>query len=403
MKRIIITTLSLLCGFTLLAQKNFVDGYIITQDGDSLIGKIDLRSSTKNYQSCMFEKGDVTEYLPADILGYGFSGGKYYTSQALENVFVEVIISGELSLYKYKSSLYIQKKDGSVDRLDYTLEEEEKADWRTEKATKSNTEWHRIFASAIADCYDDPSKTVAPLKLTEKELTAAVIDYNNCRNLPYTVYKQNKEGVKFNFGLMAGYTFATLKAEAGNFPILSRHLAEEYTSQFPFFGGSVNISSPKISETLSFQQDILYSQTSFSSIVETDVTSRDEVHTVDIDLTMISLPFSIKYQSTGQSISYFFQAGGNIELLSGSDTSLETVITNPDNTTETRSAEALGLKSGAFGPWFGLGVAKHFNSFTTELNLRISSLKPLNDGDPQFGGVKTKLTRSQIGLRVYLN
>lgn len=402
MKRMLWVTLVTVFGQSAFAQKDFKEGFIITNNGDSISAQINYRSSAKNYKSCLFlSGGEIIEYFPAEILGYGFVGDKYYESQIVDNFFAEVVISGELSLYKHKSSNYIKRKNEAPVLLEQAILTEESSDWRKSTVTKSNKEWRQKFATAIADCFNDPSDFVKDLNLLEKDLTQAVIEYNECRNLDYKYYKVDRAASKIELGLVGGFTFSTLNI-SGDLPILIRHLKNNYSSQDPFFGLMMNISSPRFSENISFQTEIQYSQSSFSSTVETNVTTRNEIHDSNIDLKMISIPISIKYQSNGGGLTYFVHAGGNIELLSGSDTSLNTLITNDDNTTENRSGQAFELRNSGFGPMIGFGVTRYFKNFKTDLTFRYLSVSQLNTENADFRGLDTKLNKAQLGLIISL-
>lgn len=58
---------------TLLSQKNFVDGYIVTKSGDTLVGEIDFRDQRKISDAISFRKaeGDQTStFHPYDLRSF---------------------------------------------------------------------------------------------------------------------------------------------------------------------------------------------------------------------------------------------------------------------------------------------------------------------------------------------
>lgn len=107
--------LSVFCLLTLLLAAqidNFKSGYILTNHGDTIFGKIDFRTNLSNQQQCKFlPDGNPTEklYKPGDIEGYFFTDdGKYYVSKNLVikedtlKVFAEYLVKGMLNLYYYE-------------------------------------------------------------------------------------------------------------------------------------------------------------------------------------------------------------------------------------------------------------------------------------------------------------
>ena len=67
------------------AQNNFKNGYIITNNNDTIWGEIDFRVDELNAQRCKFRQDKNSEtkiFLPGEIQAYRFSKeGKYYVSK----------------------------------------------------------------------------------------------------------------------------------------------------------------------------------------------------------------------------------------------------------------------------------------------------------------------------------
>ena len=113
MKRISFLLIMVVACLETFGQRNPVDGYIITNQNDTVRGTVDYRTAEENCISCHFKADGeeaVREYLPADIKGYRFlSDGVYYVSRPVEidgaskQVFVEFIIQGGVSLMQYTS------------------------------------------------------------------------------------------------------------------------------------------------------------------------------------------------------------------------------------------------------------------------------------------------------------
>ncbi|MDN3668791.1 hypothetical protein QWY93_05560 [Echinicola jeungdonensis] len=103
--------------FQVKAQNNFKEAFIINLENDTLKGLINSRSEFKNYNSCQFKRnGELTTYQPNQIHGFGFQQGKFYSAEIIKRKFVETLVFGDLSLYKYKSQ-YFLKKEGKTYKL----------------------------------------------------------------------------------------------------------------------------------------------------------------------------------------------------------------------------------------------------------------------------------------------
>lgn len=111
-KTLLLTTL---CFLTLLLSAqtdNFKSGYVLTNHGDTIFGKIDFRTNPINQQECKFlPNGSSVEklYKPCDIEGYFLiDDEKYYISKNLVikedtlKVFTEYLVKGMLNLYYYE-------------------------------------------------------------------------------------------------------------------------------------------------------------------------------------------------------------------------------------------------------------------------------------------------------------
>lgn len=113
------------------AQSDFRPGYIITLQGDTVKGLINYRGDIGNAKDCIFKKEVDQEkiiYAPDQIKSYRFIDGKYYISTNYLNykfknqVFVEYIIKGSISIYYYRDDItdhYYTSKDTLVIELDH--------------------------------------------------------------------------------------------------------------------------------------------------------------------------------------------------------------------------------------------------------------------------------------------
>ncbi len=113
------------------AQLNPVEGYIITNNGDTINGTLDYLSPHVNSKECHFQKegeNDFKIYNPGEIKGYRFkSDGVYYVSRTFlvdsvkTTFFAEFLLKGGVSLYRlYREGLdnyFIENEKGEVVQL----------------------------------------------------------------------------------------------------------------------------------------------------------------------------------------------------------------------------------------------------------------------------------------------
>lgn len=129
-KRVIILILFLFILIEAKAQSDFRPGYVITLQGDTVNGLINYRKDLDNSKNCIFKnKADQESiiYTPDQIRAYRFKDGKYYiSSNSLNhkfenNVFVEHVSKGAVSIYYYKDDVQehlLVSKDTLILELD---------------------------------------------------------------------------------------------------------------------------------------------------------------------------------------------------------------------------------------------------------------------------------------------
>ena len=107
------------------AQVNPKEGFIITNQKDTIYGMIDYRTNTINAQQCVFKADDASEYVkytPGQILGYRFKeNGKFYVSKKFDNneeFFAEFLVDGIMNLYRkekgFRQIYYLENEEGKV-------------------------------------------------------------------------------------------------------------------------------------------------------------------------------------------------------------------------------------------------------------------------------------------------
>lgn len=347
------------------AQQNFRDGFIVTTQRDTIFVQIDYRSEARNYESCHAKDGSgIKKYGPEEILSYGFVDDKHFESGIVEGSFVEVLVLGELSLYRHDASFYV-KKDEKVHHLE---EREIRIGKGSTASVGADTRWKGLLSVLIGDCITGP-KVLEKLQFNERRITNLTIQYNTCRQSPSTVYKSTKPWVKAEASIVFGMIRSTLAVDNDrNIPYLN----DQYHSLDPSIGLILGISSPRVSERLAFQAEVHVSQVNYSSthVVRRQYTSYDDTY---INATTISTPLVIKYSFPEKK--YFLQLNAGLALDSHikSDTWVirETVSAGVVTTVET---DVFEVSKNQFGYIAGFSVMRPFSKFKAGLLLRYAVL-----------------------------
>ncbi len=375
------------------AQASFRDGFIIVDQQDTIFGKVAYRTNARNYRVCRFKKdGLVTRYTSSQIDGFGYMDDKFFSSKVLNNQFAEVLVKGDLSLYKHKRHYYIRKLDGGVLKFE---SKNVKLMLDGKEGVILDDRWKKYLTYLVSDCNIIGEKK---LRLTEKKLGKVITDYNKCRGTNFTVYRENRPWVKMDFGVAAGITRSSIKITERSRQFLS--LSENYISVHPSAGLLVSISSPRTAERLFLQSEIHYMKSSFSSFVSLqrslNTSPVQERHNTSIDLTTISIPLSVKYTIPNEVLALYFQGGINYDHQISPKTWIASEKVYKGNL-ETIEKAPFTFDRNQVGYWGGIGMLKPFRYFKGSLTVRYFKMGRLN----QTNGFIAKTDRLSLLLIIF--
>jgi hypothetical protein len=201
---LVFLTISSLSSLTLQAQSfdedvnlhQEVPGYIINNDGDTIIGKIKVQTRSKNQAKVKFisKTGKSKTYKPKHLIGYGYQTKQNNNSEksivyrdrhflrkeadrppvpfSSKTVFMEVKASGKAILYSY----YVQNNENVDNKYIHYYYLKFKDGTRERKITQDNFDWS--VPAFLEDC-----KKIAGLVSTRMvfaNLEELVKIYNNC-------------------------------------------------------------------------------------------------------------------------------------------------------------------------------------------------------------------------------
>jgi hypothetical protein len=405
MKRLILL-ITLICieEFS-FSQTDYRNGYIITNARDTLFGLVDYRERAKAYKSCDFKisKGQNTiTYEPSNIIGYGFENDKFYQSKEIsikdqisKVAFLEVIVRGLVSLYKFEDTYFIEKDNNGLQQL---LIETKEVFVDGKRVLKNTNQHIATINMLLFDCAEIRAK-VQKIRLYEKELTNLIEDYNRCKGEPSITFKNKKPWTKAIIGMTGGLNISQLNFEANPG---YRHLAGNFeVFKSPMIGVSIDILSPRLSERISFHADLLYLTTKYYNYTLYKISSSVERNYVTIELRQLKIPIGIRYTFPKREFTPYFNAGMSSTIhLSSNSIWVQEVESN--SVVNTNESEALTIGNKQFGLWAGCGVIKSINK---KLNAFLELRYEQTDGIAPFSvdsqGLNSKISNFQIliGIR----
>lgn len=262
MKLQLITALAIsLFSISSFAQKQFLSGYIIQHDGDTLFGFIAQKEAFSSARKCVFKATDsspIQRFKPEEIKAYRFNNGKYYVSKKLDNdstFFLEYLINGIIDIYYYKDALgdhYLLEKDGKMTILD----NKEQFIYRNGKKFRSQT--NKYIGVLKYELRDHPElyQKIEATKFNHKGLISVGKKYHEvaCDEYACEIYSKKVKKAQLFWGSFIGGIMGRYN---GNEPyFISFDRAEPDWSPNFSAGIIVGTTIPRINRRMRFSIDL---------------------------------------------------------------------------------------------------------------------------------------------------
>ena len=347
------------------SQTDYRDGFIITNARDTLYGLVNYREGAKAYQSCDFKiskSQNAITYEPQNTIGYGFGNDKAFQSREIsikgkpsKVAFLEVIVRGLVSLYKFEDVYFIEKNGTGLQQL---INETNEVFIDGKKRIMKTNQYVGTINILLFDCVELRPK-IPRIRLSEKALTNLIEDYNRCKGATGITFKAKKAWTKTIIGATGGLNISQL-----SFPSNPgyEHLAGDFEiSKSPTMGVSLDLLSPRISERIAFHGDFLYLSSKYYKYTLNDGGASIERNYVTIELKQVKIPIGIRYTFPRREFTSYFTAGisSTIHVNSSSKRVHEVESNRVVNTNEN---EALAIKNRQVGLWGGYGLLKSINN-----------------------------------------
>lgn len=259
----------------LKAQSNFKEGFIITNQNDTITGLIDSRGEWRNMKVCHFKKSaesEVQTYSPGTIQGYRFTDGKYYVTKHIETktfsstVFVEFLLEGIRNLYFYANSKYrayfVESREGKLLEIRDMVARKKDGETIYVKSKK-----YKGYLNYVFENFPEIQNDIKNMDLTHKQLIRVAKKYHDyvCKDGQCIIYEKKLPVLKVRILPFVGYSSNSYNITgqlAGRYAFITLLNFDKYGSAN--IGADFNFIVPRFNETISLIAGIQFSKEKFS-------------------------------------------------------------------------------------------------------------------------------------------
>ena len=294
-----------------LCQKVFREGYIVKNNDEILYGLTGFKPGQHTPGECMFKRFEIAvpvTYKPGEIKEFGYVNGNRYESVLIDgkNLFIEVLVSGDITLYRKDAKYYLEKgtsglTEFSGQRIFYGQGIEKKEFDSPVSFLKYLTEGKINIAEKIN---------------IKKDLVSLVSDYNQKSGEFNIVYRQDynknmltgkslRSGTRiWSIGVLGGFNIYSLSLK----PEAKFYLPDPEPEITPVAGLSYERIISRGDNKTSLRIEFLFVRQTFYSYSESSYGVQEFKDDAFFDFTGMKIPVVIQYA---------FTSGGIVPYLNG--------------------------------------------------------------------------------------
>jgi hypothetical protein len=262
------------CLTTFCFAQTYIPGYIIKNNGDSVQVSLKDRLPLPCFQGALVkENGKIQEYTVDDLQAYGIYGSKRFEVFEMDSskVFLQLLVSGDLSFYQGLKFYYVKEKAKELIRL-YNFQPNE-------------SEYYPSFITTLNSIFEESGLRSDHIKYKEKEITNLVLAYNQWQEEGSGIeYKKQFPSKAFHFTAKHGVASSLLN------PFESKQdwkIDNPNQSTTLTIGVGVDFSLPKRVKRLYGTVEAYLQKNSY----EFRIPKKD----VALDVTSIKIPIGFRY------------------------------------------------------------------------------------------------------------
>lgn len=348
--------LSLVCvlNFFFTHAQDYRSGFILKPTGDSVKGYIKYGSRKFKSRVCYFKPNKQAKkivYRPNDIRGYGFNDDRSYESKNAskrenEFRFMEILVKGRISLYRYLSLFYLEK-----DSL-FVLSKEPQTTSIVDGVERNSTtlKYVGILNLALSDC----SLKVGNVPYHEREMIKLIQNYNFCKGGSKSASVIKKPWLK-----IGGTVFSGLDQSSVSLDGFSGYSFKQSVS-IPV-GLGIDLNNPRWSDKNHFNVEMWYDKKLYQSYSESTTNGTTNRTDVVINTSYLKIPLGLRFNLLQEENTPYLKVGFVQYLLLNISGTIISEIENNGIVSTSRS-ETLSDKKNTNGFWIGGGYMKKLYS-----------------------------------------
>jgi hypothetical protein len=288
------------------SAQDYRPGFVIKSNGDSIPGFVEYKSTEAVYYACFFKpnlQSAETRYSTKEIIAYGFINDKRYEAEMLADevttAFLECLVAGPISLYRYNSVFYAKKYDGPFTELPIPQKTLIANELGQRILMKVDNKYRGLLNSMLYDCKINANR----VKYAEVAFAALVHKYNRCKGATSISYKNNKSMAHVNMQILVGEDFSHIKIDGENPGIYKFSYA-------PTAGIGFDFSSPRLNDKTFFGIEISYVKKVYQGYDE-QVTNLGTIKRDDYvtHASFLKIPFGVRYNFRKEIATPYFRLG----------------------------------------------------------------------------------------------
>lgn len=371
MKRYLLTLLVaiILSGIS-SAQTEFMNGYIIKNDGSFTYGQVAYIAKGNTVKECVFRWFDIsTEYVfrPDDISAFGFTHGMRYrsVSDGQRKIFMSCLTDGMLDLLYDGSKLYLDGMGLVMTPLD-------------NGSGSVNAEGKMVSYSGFRDLIEklpDPEGSFsvpADLSLKPAVMAEVIAGYNRSRGEEVRMFAiKNPEGIydemrnlgayTSSYGVLAGMNASRYSAEKVTYGQIGFVPEMDFFEVTPMIGFFYTRTLSRKTDLLSLNADLLAFRTNVYLYDEHTDYSGITRSDINISYTGIKIPISLRLTFLDGSFKPFLNAGVYLVANLGRKYTREGEVENSMHVVRPFTDNSITINSSVKGVMGGIGLKKELN------------------------------------------
>ncbi len=349
------------------AQKVFLDGYIIKNDGTVLYGYIEYLKNDCTPEECRFKWFEISEsktIKPGEIKTFGFLNGKRYDSKEIggKNVFIECLVNGEIGLFFDGKKMYVEDSNIKLTPLEKGATEIEKA------GEKVKADGYKDLLSMMGN--ENGTIKVSPsLSLDKQSVLKLIRDYDmnypgctiysaTTQTMLYSDYA-NSGGLSIRYGVTGGinasmYDAKIISGESIPFPEMDSY---EIT---PVAGVFFEKRLSRVKDIISLRTELLLFKSNiyvFNSESNILGTTRSDYF---IKLNGVKIPLYLQIGLRDKKFCPYLIEGGFVNFYSG-DYTRKWEYENSLNEVRQYEESPAGIRNTEYGLLSGVGFRYKIN------------------------------------------